>query len=155
MKLKLLLVILVLGVAGCDRFEFDIPEPDAHLRQQVIFSARSAEEQNLGIVTGESVDSYWTPSEFDVNAMFVALIQHLQATGETEIRENYDTYQHQHFGYVVDGRQYIYGNYFCNDFGMDWQSSFISVNDGGDCFFQAIYDISANEIIELFINGEA
>lgn len=152
MKLKFLLFVLIVSISACGYF--DIPEPDAYLRQQVIFSAQTAEAQNLGVFVG-NVDSYWTPTESNINAMFVALIQYLEATRETEIRENYDSYQHQHFGYIMDGQQYIYGNYFCDSFGVDWRNTFVAVDDGGSCFFQAIYDVSANEITQVYINGTA
>ena len=154
MKLILVSIILLLGMTSCD---IDIPEPDANLRKQVIFSAQSAEEQNLAVLVNTPVKGYWSPSEFEINSMFVTLVKYLQFTGEDQIIGALDNYRHQHFGYISEDKQYIYNNYFCDNFDtdIDWRTNFISVDDGGNCFFQAIFDVAEQEIISLTINGES
>lgn len=154
MKMIVALIIMLLGLTTCD---IDIPEPDAYLRKQVVFSAQRAEEQNLGIFTNTPINGYWNPSEIEINDMFVTLVKYLQSTDEDQNIGNLENYRHQHFGYISADKQYIYNNYFCDNFDTDveWRTTFISVSDGGNCFFQAIFDVSNQEIINLYINGES
>jgi len=154
MKMILTLIILLLSITACD---IDIPEPDAYLRKQVIFSVESAEEQNLGIYVNTPVTGYWKPSENEINDVFVTLVKYLQSTSENQNIGKLENYRHQHFGYLSADKKYIYNNYFCDDFdtAIEWRTNFISVDDGGNCFFQAIFDVDTQEIISLYINGES
>ena len=37
----------------------------------------------------------------------------------------------------------------------DWKNKLLVVNDGGDCYWTAIINLSSKELIELTVNGEA
>lgn len=124
------------------------------MQRQKTFRAYEAEEEQLAVFADVHVDDYWTPPEVDTNAMNSVLVRYLESV-EPELLEKYKGYKHQYFGYIMDGKKYIYGNYFCDDFGQNWRQTFIVVMDGGDCFFQAIYDVDEVKIVELYINGEA
>ena len=129
--------------------------PQLSNQDSVIFNAEQAEVQYLAPLTPTgSVDSYWNVSDEQVSQMNTALLTYLQEQNESELLENFADYQQQFFGYVVDGQQMIYGNYFCVEF-EDWRSNFVFVMDGGDCFFQAVYDVVSDKIISLSINGDA
>jgi hypothetical protein len=39
--------------------------------------------------------------------------------------------------------------------GMDWRQNVISVEDGGECYFQVEYDLESGTFIWLMVNGEA
>ena len=36
-----------------------------------------------------------------------------------------------------------------------WQQGWIEVEDGGSCYFQALFDLSAGRVVEFNVNGEA
>ncbi len=153
MKLVFVPIILLLGLTACS---FDIPEPDAYLRKQRIFSAEDATKQRLEQYVSMPFDSYWTPTQLELDRIFAKTVIYIETTEKDNIKP-LASYRHQHFGYISDGKQYIYNNYFCESYDIDteWYSSFISVDDGGNCFFQSIYDVTEQEIISLYINGEA
>jgi hypothetical protein len=143
-----LIVLVACNIVG-------LPQLPIEQNDYVIFNVEQAEAQYLApfIPTG-AVDSYWNVSDMQVRQMNAALLVYLQEQNETELFENFADYQQQFFGYVVDGQQMIYGNYFCMEF-EDWQREFVFVLDGGDCFFQAVYDVVSGQVISLSINGDA
>jgi hypothetical protein len=144
--LLFLIVLLACNIIGL---------PQLSNQNTVIFNAEQAEAQYLAPLTPTgSVNSYWNVSDEHVTQVNAALIVYLQEHDEAQLLENFANYQQQFFGYVVDGQQMIYSNYFCMEF-EDWQTEFVFVLDGGDCFFQAVYDVVSGEIINLSINGDA
>lgn len=153
MKTIVVAIIIVIGLTACDFF--DIPEPDAHLRKQAIFTAENSENQRLDLYVRMPIDGYWTPAQFDIDGVFTTTVKYIQASEEDNIRPLAD-YKHQHIGFISDSKQYIYNNYFCDsiNFDTEWYSNLISVDDGGNCFFQSVYDVAEQEIISLSINGE-
>ena len=128
----------------------------------VIFSAKQAREQKLGgwLVTHDQTAEYWTPSEEDVLALENGLGTYLQKNPGrfyegTPAWERLDEYNRQYVGMVLDGKQIIYANYFCDSIETDWRKDFIFVMDGGDCFFQFKYDVHTAEFFDLQVNGVA
>ena len=53
------------------------------------------------------------------------------------------------------GRRTVFANFFCNDWGRNWRTEPISVDDGGDCYFTVEYDVGKGTFSNLSINGEA
>jgi hypothetical protein len=151
--MKRLGLFLLIALVACNMV--GLPHLPIEQNDYVIFNTEQAEAQYLApfIPTG-AVDSYWNISDMQVRQVNAALLTYLEENDETELLENFEDYQQQFFGYVVDGEQMIYGNYFCMEF-EDWQTEFVFVLDGGDCFFQAIYSVASDEIISLSINGDA
>jgi hypothetical protein len=49
----------------------------------------------------------------------------------------------------------ILGNFFCDSAGVDWRENLVSIEDGGDCYFQVEYDVDRGFFILLLVNGEA
>ncbi|MCP5097878.1 MAG: hypothetical protein GY943_20210 [Chloroflexi bacterium] len=64
-------------------------------------------------------------------------------------------YKRQYFGIVQDDTHLVYGNFFCDDFGVDWRETAVVVDDGGDCYFQLTYNPELDEFLSLHINGES
>lgn len=147
---------LVLSLSACRGL--DIVEATATSTNAVIFPADFAAAQQAAIYT-DVIDvsgyRYWTPTPQQVQAMRVAVLQHLIATGEREILAKYGRYQSQFFGFIWNDERYIYGNYFCDAFGLDWRANFIIVMDGGNCYFQATYLPGSAALSRITINGEA
>lgn len=155
MRLIPILCLLLLTLCACNALDFDIPEPDAYLRLQVIFPAEVAQDQQLALFTDSRSATYWTPSDTDIASANRAIYQHLKTLGESAITADFGTYYQQYFGYQVDDTRYIYANYFCDTFDFDWHNDFVFVMDGGNCFFQASYNLLTGKVESLYINGEA
>lgn len=96
---------------------------------------------------GLDLDSsaYWLPTPADVEAAERALTDE---AGELE-------HTRQHARYIEDGNRKIYINGFCDASGVEWQERPVLVQDGGDCFFTAIYNVDAGELERFRFNGEA
>jgi hypothetical protein len=54
-----------------------------------------------------------------------------------------------------DGVPLIYTNFFCVDEFDYWLESMVFVMDGGECFFQVLYDPAADSFSRLRVNGFA
>lgn len=128
----------------------------------VIFSAEQAKDQNIGewlMTNGQSAE-YWTPSKEDILAVENGLGDYLQKNPDrfyegTPVWERLDEYNRQYTGIVLDGKQIIYANYFCDSADLDWRKNFVFVMDGGDCFFQFKYEVVSAEFFDLQVNGLA
>ena len=129
-------------------------EPNTDL-PSVIFSAEAAEAQNLRVYAHDPIDAYWTPNEDAVIAAAETVKGYLLAADYVQIFESIDSYDSQFFGYEINGTQFVFGNYFCDAFGADWQTQFVGVDDGGDCFFQFVFVPATEEIIGFWVNGLA
>jgi hypothetical protein len=66
-------------------------------------------------------------------------------------------YRRQYVGFTMKTRRVLFVNALCQGgWGeAEWRTKFIQVNDGGACYFHAIYDPVKNSIEQLIINGEA
>lgn len=129
----------------------------------VIFSAEQSSEWKIGSwFTQNSEDmEYWTPTEENVLAVEKELASYLQENPDqfyetgTPVWEKLDEYNRQYIGIILDGKQIIYANYFCDSVETNWRKDFVFVMDGGDCFFQFKYDVETAEFFDLQINGVA
>ena len=123
----------------------------------VIFDAAIAAESGLQFEFNDQIDEYGTPTEDQVLALEAGLAPYLQgALPDSDVWGKLDTYRRQYFGLTFDGGDpLIYANYFCSDNFDNWQEAYVSVEDGGDCFFQLFYDPAANLFSDVRVNGEA
>jgi hypothetical protein len=53
------------------------------------------------------------------------------------------------------GRQFIYVNAFCSHESRDLAQDWVTVRDGGSCYFSAKYDPETKRIYDLDVNGIA
>ena len=164
----LFLAVLSACSAGADlpdaqtatQMKIDSPESTEMVyRNWVVFDQEQAEEMKVANWLFE-VDGFWTPSEEDILKLEGGLAGYLSQNSEQFYRqppvwERLDAYQRQYFGIERDGKQVIYGNYFCDNLGMDWRQDLVTVLDGGECFFQVEYDVEGGKFIWLMVNGEA
>lgn len=121
----------------------------------VMFPARQSTA--FEAATGLEFEGYWTPSSEQVAALESALPDYLQGTAppqSPELWRRLPEYRRQYVGIVEEGEQLIYANFFCNPFAVEWQQEWVSVNDGGDCYFQLRYDPAQGTFSRLTINGE-
>lgn len=106
-----------------------------------------------GVIVGEAdgwmlIDNgglYWTPTLDDLEAAEAAIAE---TQGELDQRRQY-------VGFTEDGVAKVYINGFCDDLGSDWLTNPIVVDDGGDCFFSAVYNTETSELEWFTFNGDA
>jgi hypothetical protein len=123
----------------------------------VIITSKQAEEMGIGSWLAES-DGFWTPSTDVIIQLEDGLADYLSQHDSFFYRqppawERLDEYQSQYIGLQRAGSQIIYGNFFCNNLGMEWQKDLVIVMDGGDCYFQIEYDVGEGAFIMLMVNG--
>ena len=151
---RTVLTLIIICMFGCN------PAPSSDL--WVVFHERRAEQIELGrwVAPVEELEGYWTPSEEDILILEEKLAPFLrehsdQFNRQPPVWEQLDTYKRQYAGVIVNGKQIIYGNFFCTDTGMDWKKDWVFVADGGDCYFQLQYDMDSETLMDLIVNGEA
>ncbi len=168
-KWMLVLSLLVALVsAGCGSFDFLPIDPDGENipiyfgdAEGVIFYEQNAENAGLGFEFGNPVLDYWTPEQAQVRALEAGIVPFL----ESEIApdeygygfwDDLEGYQRQYFGVTFErGTPLIYANYFCSGDFESWRTRYVLVMDGGDCFFQVLYNPASGAFTNLRINGMA
>jgi hypothetical protein len=91
-----------------------------------------------------SAESYWTPDIPDIELAEAAL----------ERDQGRLDHFRQYVGFNDSGMK-IYINGFCDPAGIDWYSEPVLLADGGDCYFEAVYNIETDDIESFRFNGEA
>lgn len=125
----------------------------------VIIPMQLAEKMGLGSWLGES-GGFWTPSENDILFLEENIVAYLSQNAtlfnyQEPVWERLGEYQRQFIGIHRDGSNIIYGNYFCNNMGKNWRQEFVSVLDGGNCYFQVEYNLERRMFTRLSVNGES
>lgn len=105
------------------------------------------------VLTADDIDRYgpevtWTPDASDVEAVDEALAEHRAAHPETDL-EPYDDYFRQYVG--TEGGA-VHVNAMCDEID-GWQDSYVTVEDGGSCFWQA--SVRDGEVERWAVNGSA
>lgn len=161
MKLFIYLAILFLACPLLTEMGSSSDSPiylDTDDYEGVILPAAQFEDFHLwaGI---EEPDGFWMPSADDIAELEVNLTEFIEENEDEfrrDIVEDLPDYIRQYLGYVAEGQRWIYVNALCNHGdGLDWETDIVFVADGGDCFFQVIYNADTGEFSDLSINGEA
>ena len=121
----------------------------------VIFPASKADF--VAYNTGRKVMLYWTPAEADI-AEATPRIKAFLITQSPSIASRLATYRCQYFGVFIDGKRRIYCNFFpADDVWPDWnwRTAPLSVDDGGDSYFQLEYEIETKRCLNFMVNGDA
>jgi hypothetical protein len=82
-----------------------------------------------------------------------ALQQHERAT--PALIERLATYQRQYLGLETGNGRLLVINGFCDSLGMDPATTLIAVEDGGDCYWYAIYNLTDQTYDAVYVNGES
>lgn len=167
--LKLFLFFLALiCLSACDTFApSHSPTPTMDLRAvddmaSVIFSPEQAEAAQVAQIAsaGENFEGYWMPAGQDLLVLEEQLGPYLQAHADQflahpAVWEQLNDYHRQYAGLTVDGNPLIYGNFFCKEYKGSWVTEWVMVIDGGDCYFQVLYNVKNDTFIRLLVNGES
>lgn len=100
----------------------------------------------------------WTPDKAEVlqlEARIAAYLKKAAAKQSPNLWSKIASYKRQYFGLIRNNHRVIFTNFFCDSFQVDWKSTVVAVEDGGDCFFTVMYEINRASFSELRINGEA
>jgi hypothetical protein len=87
----------------------------------------------------------------------------LPRTVPSEIASTAPSYYGQFIGYVdTTGQRWIHGNFLCHVEELDkwagkdsWKRGYISVSDGGSCYFHVDWSPDTSATRDLSVNGEA
>ena len=99
-------------------------------------------EEDAGIF-GTGAESFWMPSASDIVNVELAI---QQDQGDL-------AHLRQYAGVIEDGERKVFVNGFCDDTGRNWQAEIVAVDDGGDCFFRAMYNVDSGELEYFRFNG--
>lgn len=90
-------------------------------------------------------DVYWTPTVADIEAAETAIAAEQGAL----------THRRQYAGFTENGARNVYVNGFCEGFDSKWTTQPVRVEDGGACYFTAIYSVDGDKLEMFRFNGEA
>ncbi len=125
----------------------------------VLFPASKGPELAGPSFDNAAIASYFRPELTDATRARTLLggflAAHAPGVAQSKLDQRYLAYKSQWVGFVVGTRRLLYGNFFCDDFGHAWQTSPISVDDGGDCFLQVVFEPATDSFSQLMINGNA
>ena len=120
----------------------------------VVISAADAPRFYQG-ATGSKVEG-WSPDEAEVRALERKLPGFLKDSApkrSADLHEKVRNYRRQYLGVVKEGTKLVYINAFCRA-EATWDKDIVSVDDGGDCYFQVYWNPATGAFSELSVNGE-
>ena len=111
-------------------------------------------------VTGELTPPFWTPRIEQVRALEKLLPEFVRENIPKNRKpiSTISKYKRQYLGITKNGKRQIYINAFCEQYWSqekDWQSNFILVFGGGNCYFRILFDPTRNEFTDFVINSES
>jgi hypothetical protein len=117
-------------------------------RGTLVVSTEQAEEylRVHGLDVGEGV---FRPEDDEVEGMLRALEGGLSERGRST-----EEYYYQVVGRVRSGRHELVVFGACSSVGSDWRTP-NPVDDGGNCFFEATYDVAGRTLTSVRFNGQA
>jgi hypothetical protein len=92
----------------------------------------------------------WTPAVEDLRAAEEAVTIAAPLDGRDPVLDGY----RQYVGIIENGERKIVINSMCMEFD-GWEENFIQIEDGGPCFWEALYNVETRELESLIVNGEA
>lgn len=110
----------------------------------VIIPEAAASSLLFGMYPDLDPGDYWTPTLMDVEAAEAAIAAE---RGQLD-------HMRQYAGFIEDGERKVFVNGFRDALGIDWTTERVLVDDGGDRFFTAIYNVDRDELEMFRFNGE-
>jgi hypothetical protein len=109
---------------------------------------------SLGVGVGEL--PYYEPSSISIEAFKAALADHLRANPDVSLMP-LSEYRFQFVGLTTEGKQILFTNAFCKWHWQRysyWRTNLVLVDDGGNCYFQVVYDPGIKSIMKLLVNSK-
>ncbi len=153
-------VALVCGVAVTQTFAkadepFEVVKTDEY---EGVIIPREKAGDFMKAFSGMTEKETWTPDKNEIiklEARIKSYLKKAAAKRSPNLWSKLATYKRQYVGVVRNGRRMIFINFFCQSFDIDWKTTPVAVDDGGDCYFTVLYDSASATFSELRINGEA
>lgn len=151
-QLTIILFLILPFFTACDGTSARGSLVESDSFQGVIFTA----EQIAADEYWPNNDGPWTPSKADIITLEEQLPGFLQEEYPA-LWQKLDDYARQYWGTITpDGNRAVYASFFCDaDTAGYWRTNYVMGIDGGDCYFQALYDVEDGIFVWLAINGEA
>lgn len=107
-------------------------------------------------------DKFWTPTKDDVikaENKLAAYLKDKKPKYSLDLWKKLPEYKRQYVGVIIGEKKMIWINLFHKNYIADtndkWQREPVKVFDGGDQFFNIMYDLKTESFSDLFINMEA
>ena len=107
---------------------------------------------------GEEVIDVFQPSGDEIaeaESSFPAYLAADQQANETGLVDIVGEHERQYLGYETANGRLLAVNGFCDRTGVDPATDVVAVQDGGACFWYAIYNLDTHEWVSISINGQA
>ncbi len=181
--LSIVLWSLVVFMAGCAKDEPPAPVEPAPPRRPEPVASTTAKVRNPGpafqrfampgvqglivgeteagrfyaAITGSTAERYFTPDKSTIIALESRLPAYLRskAPAGSGPRKRLRDYRRQYLGVRRDGKRLVFANFFCETHRTDWTRKPIAVDDGGDCYFQVLYNPKRRSFSGLVIQKES
>jgi hypothetical protein len=147
-----ILFVLIVFLTGCDEKNYlnNLNNMQNSQQSYIVFPA----DYDVSFEIGGN--ERYIPTDQDIQNAIEILAKFL--IGNKEIRELQE-YKIQFFGYKNENKEkIIWANYFCNEWsytGVDWKTDLVSVDDGGNCYFNLKVNLDTKEIFDFMVNGWA
>jgi len=123
-----------------------------------VIIAREKASEFMKAFSGIEEKESWTPDRADVLKLekrIESFVKKAAAKRSPNLWTKLATYKRQYIGIMRNGRKVIFANFFCEAFSINWKAVPVAVEDGGDCFFNVLYDPASAAFSDFRINGEA
>jgi hypothetical protein len=158
------LIVFLLGVFGiavCQKSPAKTDEPFEVIKTdefEGVIIPREKAGDFMKAFSGLDEKEAWTPGRNSVLTLEERIGSYLKkaaAKRSPSLWSKLAKYKRQYVGVMRNGRKVIFVNFFCGAFDTDWKTHPVAVDDGGDCFFNLLYDPGSSAFSDLQINGEA
>ncbi len=123
-----------------------------------IMPVEIAEASQPLFVWGETVTGFFEPTEAEIaeaENVFVLFLNQDDWAEDTGLLDSVSGHWRQYFGYETESGRLLVVNGFCDALGQNPAEQVIAVEDGGACFWYAIYNLDTHRWERISINGEA
>jgi len=150
--------VLTLVAACSEEPQPRVPSGPAVAIRAAILPVESAPEllEQCSRDTLSPVESFWLPSQLEVNALETRLPGYLEERGWPAPSKPLHVYVRQYAGVVSRGRRVIYTSFLHEsslpDF-PEWHLQAAIVCDGGDHYWGIAYDVATGEFVPPEYNG--
>lgn len=121
----------------------------------VVFTSWERLPSGEGSIGRDKIEGAWAVDDNAVARAEAALAPALEKVEPArDVVPKLAKYKRQYFGFIVGGKRRVYVNAFCIA-PPTWREQVVAVDDGGSCYFQAIFDMDAGAYVDIRVNGVA
>ncbi|PKL72114.1 hypothetical protein CVV26_02910 [Candidatus Kuenenbacteria bacterium HGW-Kuenenbacteria-1] len=145
MNKKILITIIILSILLIGGYFMKNFLTNLFKQNYVVFPAN----YDISFLFGNN--KRYTPTNTDIQKAIELLESFLKSKKEIQALLNYKV---QFFGYLNEKEEkIIWANFFCSDY-KNWKKDLVSVEDGGNCYFNIKINLNTQKVFDFNINGE-